>query len=336
MLNVLVIAELDDDRQPKAATFSAIGFARAALAAEPGTFSILVLGAGLGSAVEELARYGAERIITCDDPALATYLAETYAPTVAAAAGEFGLIVATATSFGKDLLPRVAARLDAAFAGDCTGVAGQSGTRVYRRPMFAGNVIGYCTLETPVHVVTVRQSAFGRAEPVSGRSSVSAVSRVTGGAAAERIEWVSKEAVQSERPDLGDAKVVVSGGRALKNRFFEVLEPLADVLGAALGASRAAVDAGFAPGDAQVGQTGKIVAPQLYFAIGISGAIQHIAGMKGSKIIVAINKDPEAPIFQLADYGLVADLFEAVPTLVADLRETRSAGSKGISSDARA
>jgi electron transfer flavoprotein alpha subunit len=338
MLNVLVIAELDDDRRPKPATFSAIGFAREALAAEPGTFSILVLGAGLEGAVEELARYGAERVITCDHPSLATYLAETYAPTVAAVAREFGLVVATATSFGKDLLPRVAARLDAAFAGDCTGVASESDKRVYRRPMFAGNVIGYCTLDTPVHVVTVRQSAFARAEPASGRSSssVSAISLVAAGAAAQRIEWLSKEAVQSERPDLGDAKVVVSGGRALKNRFFEVLEPLADVLGAALGASRAAVDAGFAPGDAQVGQTGKIVAPQLYFAIGISGAIQHIAGMKGSKVIVAINKDPEAPIFQLADYGLVADLFDAVPTLVAELRQARSAGSKGISSDARA
>jgi electron transfer flavoprotein alpha subunit len=326
MLNVLVIAELDDDRRPKAATLSAIGFARAALEAEPGAFSVLVLGAEVGAAALELSGYGAERVIVCDDPALGTYLAETYAPTVAAVAREYGLVVATATSFGKDLLPRVAARLDAAFAGDCTGVASEAGKRIYRRPMFAGNVIGYCSLDTPVHVVTVRQSAFARAEPAVGRGAVSSIPRVAGGAAAERIEWVSKEAVKSERPDLGDAKVVVSGGRALKDRFFQLLEPLADVLGAALGASRAAVDAGFAPGDAQVGQTGKIVAPQLYFAIGISGAIQHIAGMKGSKVIVAINKDPEAPIFQLADYGLVADLFEAVPALVSELREARSAG----------
>lgn len=321
MSDALVIAELSEDGKLKKSTLSAITFAQRALPALGGTFSILVLGANATTAAAELSGYGAAKVLTASDAGFAKYTAEQFTATVAAVGKGFGLIVATATSFGKDLLPRVAARLDAAYAGDCAGVAVEGGKLVYKRPMFAGNAYGYCTLNTPIQVATVRQSEVDPAAPSGGSSPTEAVTKAALPASAARVEFVSLEAVKSARPELGEAKVIVSGGRALKEKFNEVLEPLADALGAALGASRAAVDAGYAPGDYQVGQTGKIVAPQLYFAIGISGAIQHIAGMKGSKVIVAINKDAEAPIFQLADYGLVADLFTAVPALVAELKK---------------
>jgi len=321
MSDALVIAELAEDGKLKKSTLSAITFAQRALPALGGSFSILVLGANATTAAAELTGYGAAKVLTASDPAFAHYTAEQFTATVAAVGKNFGLIVATASSFGKDLLPRVAARLDAAYAGDCAGVSAEGGKLVYKRPMFAGNAYGYCTLGTPIQVATARQSELDPAAPSGGSSPVEAVAKAAPSAAAARVEFVSLEAVKSARPELGEAKVIVSGGRALKEKFMEVLEPLADALGAALGASRAAVDAGYAPGDFQVGQTGKIVAPQLYFAIGISGAIQHIAGMKGSKVIVAINKDPEAPIFQLADYGLVADLFTAVPALISELKK---------------
>ena len=321
MSDALVIAELSEDGKLKKSTLSAITFAQRALPALGGSFSILVLGANAATAAAELTGYGAAKVLTASDPAFAKYTAEQFTATVAAVGKGFGLIVATASSFGKDLLPRVAARLDAAYAGDCAGVSAEGGKLVYKRPMFAGNAYGYCTLGTPIQVATARQSELDPAAPSGGSSPVEAVAKAAPSASAARVEFVSLEAVKSERPELGEANVIVSGGRALKEKFIEVLEPLADALGAALGASRAAVDAGYAPGDFQVGQTGKIVAPQLYFAIGISGAIQHIAGMKGSKVIVAINKDPEAPIFQLADYGLVADLFTAVPALISELKK---------------
>jgi electron transfer flavoprotein alpha subunit len=321
MANILVVAELSEDGNLKKATLSAITFARQALPTLGGTLSIVVLGASTAAAAAELAGYGAAKIITIEDASLAKYTAEHYAPSVVAAAQGVSLVVATASSFGKDLLPRVAARLDAAFAGDCSGVSAEGGKLVYKRPMFAGNASGFCTLDTSVQVATVRQSEFVPAAPSGGSSPVEKVAKAAVGAAASRVEFVGLEAVKSARPELTDAKVVVSGGRALKEKFFEVMEPLADAVGAAIGASRAAVDAGYAPGDFQVGQTGKIVAPQLYIAVGISGAIQHIAGMKSSKVIVAINKDPEAPIFQIADYGLVADLFQAVPALTAELKK---------------
>jgi len=321
MANVLVVAELSEDGKLKKSTLSAITFARQALPTVGGALRIVVLGASTAAAAAELAGYGAEKIIAVDDASLAHYTAEQYAPSVAAAAQGVSLVVATASSFGKDLLPRVAARLDAAYAGDCSGVSGEGGKLVYKRPMFAGNASGYCTLDTSVQVATARQSEFVPAEPSGGSSPIEKLAKAAVGAAAARVEYVGLEAVKSARPELTEAKVVVSGGRALKEKFFEVMEPLADAVGAAIGASRAAVDAGYAPGDFQVGQTGKIVAPQLYVAVGISGAIQHIAGMKSSKVIVAINKDPEAPIFQIADYGLVADLFQAVPALTAELKK---------------
>jgi electron transfer flavoprotein alpha subunit len=320
MANALVVAEVEDG-EVKRGTLSAISFVRAALPTLGGAYSILVLGHGVDAAARELSRFGAAQIIVCDDPSLASYGAEHHAPTVAAVARDYGLVVATATSFGKDLMPRVAARLDAAYAGDCAGVGGEDGRLVYRRPMFAGNAFGWCTLDTATQVATVRQSEFPAAEPAGGFSPIVTIGKTSPGGAAARIEIVSMKREQSERPELGDASVVVSGGRALKNRFFEVLEPLATTLGAALGASRAAVDAGYAPGDLQVGQTGKIVAPKLYLAFGISGAIQHIAGMNGSRVIVAVNTDPQAPIFEIADYGLIGDLFEVVPALVTELRQ---------------
>lgn len=320
MENVLVLAELGEAGALKNASLSALTLAQQALTTLGGHLDILVLGASTQAAVTELKKYGANKIITSEDPSFEHYTAEHYAPTVAEVAKNYGLLVATATTFGKDLLPRVAARLKAAYASDCTAVSAEGGKLTYKRPLYAGNAYGYCQLHTDNQVVTVRQSEVEAAQPGTSDSPVETISKVAPGAAAERLEFVSFDAVQSERPDLGDARVVVAGGRALKEQFFDLLDPLAEALGAALGASRAAVDAGYCPNDLQVGQTGKIVAPQLYFAIGISGAIQHVAGMKNSQVIVAINKDADAPIFQIADYGLVGDLFTIVPELVQKLK----------------
>jgi electron transfer flavoprotein alpha subunit len=316
MPQVLVVAELGGGETLKNSTLSAITFAKQAAPAVGGGFDILVLGSNTQAAASALAAHGAGKIIRSDDASFKDYLAEHYAPTVAQVAQNYSLVVATASTYGKDLLPRVAARLDAGYAGDCAGVSVAGGQLTFKRPMFAGNSTGYCQLSTKIQVATVRQSEVEPDVAAGGSSPSESIAKVAVGSAASRVQYVSLDAVKSERPELTDATVIVSGGRALKEKFFEVLEPLADKLGAAMGASRAAVDAGYCPGDFQVGQTGKIVAPQLYFAIGISGAIQHIAGMKSSKVIVAINKDPDAPIFQLADYGLVQDLFVAVPELV--------------------
>ncbi|NUP09878.1 MAG: electron transfer flavoprotein subunit alpha/FixB family protein [Polyangiaceae bacterium] len=323
MASVLVVAEIAEGKVKKT-THSAITFAQKAAQALGGTFSILAIGGGAKAASSELSGFGAKEVVVADDASLASYLAERYAPTVAAAAQGHTIVVATASSYGKDLMPRVAARLGAGYAGDISELVAEGGAVAYRRPMFAGNAFGLAKVETPVHVVTVRQSAFPAAEPSGGSSPVTETKVVPGGKAASSVEFVGLETVKSERPELTEARVVVSGGRALKERFEEILAPLAETLGAAVGASRAACDAGYAPSDLQVGQTGKIVAPQLYFAIGISGAIQHLAGMKSSKVIVAINKDAEAPIFQVADYGLVADLFQAVPELVKQIKAAKA------------
>ena len=326
MPHALVVAEIAEDGKVKKATLAAITFAKKALPAVGGAFSILVLGSAAKAAAAELTGYGAAKVLVCEDASLAKYTAENYAPTVAEVGKGFALVVATATSQGKDLMPRVAARLDAGYAGDCADVTAEGSSLRYKRPMYAGNAFGTVELATPIHVATARQSEFDAATPSGGSSPIEPVAKAAAGAGAGRVEFVSLESVKSERPELTEARVVVSGGRALKDQFFQVLEPLAKALGAAIGASRAAVDAGYAPGDYQVGQTGKIVAPELYVAVGISGAIQHIAGMKSSKVIVAINKDAEAPIFQIADFGLVADLFQAVPALTAELAQRRPAG----------
>ena len=233
----------------------------------------------------------------------------------------FDVIAITASSFGKDVAPRVAAKLGAGYAPDISAVHAEGAKLTYKRPVYAGNAYGLCEITTATQVVSVRQSEFPAAEPSGGASPIEVVAAAPPDAAAARVEFLGLEAAKSERPDLGEAKVIVSEGRALKEKFAEVLDPLATLLSAAVGASRAACDAGYAPAELQVGQTGRVVAPQLYFAIGISGAIQHLAGMKGSKTIVAINKDPDAPIFQVADYGLVADLFVAVPELVTELKK---------------
>jgi electron transfer flavoprotein alpha subunit len=309
MPNALVIAEISDAGEVKKATLSAITFAKQAAPAVGGGFSILVLGSKARTAAAALTGFGAQKVLVCEDASLDKYTAEHHAPTVAEVGKGFSLLVATATSQGKDLMPRVAARLDAAYAGDCAAVSVEGGKLSYKRPMYAGNAFGTTELLTPIHVATARQSEFEAAAPSGGSSPIESVAKAAPGAAASRVTFVSLEAVKSERPELTEARVVVSGGRALKEKFFEVLEPLAGALGAAIGASRAAVD---------------IVAPQLYVAVGISGAIQHIAGMKSSKVIVAINKDAEAPIFQIADYGLVADLFQAVPALVGELKKRGS------------
>jgi electron transfer flavoprotein alpha subunit len=322
MSSILVVAEIADGKVKKT-THSAITFANNAKKALGGSFSILVIGAGAQGAAAELTGFGAEKIFVADDASLKDYVAERYAPTVAAVANGFTVVVATASSYGKDLMPRVAAKLGAGYAGDITEVVADGSAVKYKRPMFAGNAFGFAKVETPVHIVTVRQSAFAPAEASGGASPTESVSITAPGAAASRVEFLGVEAVKNTRPDLGEARVVVSGGRALKEKFQEVLAPLADTLGAAVGASRAACDAGYAAPDLQVGQTGRIVAPQLYIAVGISGAIQHLAGMKSSKVIVAINKDAEAPIFQVADYGLVADLFTAVPELVSQIKAKR-------------
>jgi len=323
MADVLVVAEVAEGKLKKT-THSAITFAQKAAATIGGTFSILVIGDGAGKAAAEAQGFGAAKILVVEDASLKNYLAERYAPTVAAIGKGYAVVVGTASAYGKDLLPRVAARLGAGYASDITEVIADGGQLKYKRPMFAGNAFGISSISTPIQVVSVRQSAFAAAEPTGGQSAVETVAYAGPSKAAERLEFVSFDQVKSARPELTEARVVVSGGRALKEKFNQVLDPLADVLGAAVGASRAACDAGYAPSDLQVGQTGKIVAPQLYFAIGISGAIQHLAGMKGSKVIVAINKDGDAPIFQVADYGLVADLFATVPELVKGIQAAKS------------
>ncbi|MDI1443660.1 electron transfer flavoprotein subunit alpha/FixB family protein [Polyangium sp. 6x1] len=322
MADVLVVAEVAEGKLKKT-THSAVTFAQKAAATIGGSFSILVIGDGAGKAAAEAQGLGAAKLLVVEDASLKNYLAERYAPTVAAVAKGYAVVVGTASAYGKDLLPRVAARLGAGYASDITEVLADGGTLKYKRPMFAGNAFGICSISTPIQVVSVRQSAFAAAEPTGGQSAVETVAYAGPSKAAERVEFVSFDQVKSARPELTEARVVVSGGRALKEKFNQVLDPLADVLGAAVGASRAACDAGYAPSDLQVGQTGKIVAPQLYFAIGISGAIQHLAGMKGSKVIVAINKDADAPIFQVADYGLVADLFATVPELVKGIQAAK-------------
>ncbi len=320
MANILVVAEISENTVKKT-THSAIAFAIKA----GGSFSILAIGAGAAGLAGELAGFGAKEVLVADDAKLANYVAENYVTTVidAAKSGGFDVVVATASSFGKDLLPRVAIALDAGYAADISDVSSDGGKLVYKRPMYAGNAFGYGTIQTANQVVTVRQSEFAPAEPTGGASPAKAIAVSAPAAGADRVTFVSFDQVKSARPSLGEAKVVVSGGRALKERFNEILDPLADTLNAGVGASRAACDAGYAPSDYQVGQTGKIVAPKLYFAIGISGAIQHLAGMKGSKVIVAINKDAEAPIFQVADYGLVADLFQAVPELTSQIKAAK-------------
>lgn len=315
MSNVLVIAEHSDGQLSKATT-TCVGFARQVAERTGGQIHGLVMGSGSGAVAEELAKYVAT-VHHVDDPAFAHPLAETAAVAIKTATEACGAAVVTmgATALGKDILPRAAALLEAGMASDIVGLAGDG--LHFVRPIQAGNILATCEVTTDVKLVSTRPTEFEPAAPDAG-GSVQALSVDLGGL---KTRFVRFDAIASDRPQLSDASVVISGGRGLKEAkgFPELIEPLADKLNAAIGASRAVVDAGWVPNDMQIGQTGKVVAPDLYIAVGISGAIQHVAGMKGSKTIVAINKDPEAPIFQVSDYGLEADLFKAVPELTEKL-----------------
>jgi len=317
MANVLIVAEQHSGALKKS-TLHALSAGRDLARRAGGRLSVLVLGKGVGQVAEALRAYA--DVLLAEAPALEHYLAEAYAPVVAEVARrtETTYLGAAATAFGRDLLPRAAARLEAAVANDVLSFAGEGEKVTFLRPMWAGNVLAEVELVTPVKVFTVRPTEFPLASPAESAGSV-APFPVALDPATLRSRFIEFREVKSERPELSEARVVVSGGRGTKGDFKEV-EALADELGAAVGASRAAVDAGWVPNDWQVGQTGKVVAPELYIAAGISGAIQHLAGMKGAKVIVAVNKDPDAPIFQLADYGLVADLFKALPELRAKVR----------------
>ncbi|QIL43583.1 electron transfer flavoprotein subunit alpha/FixB family protein [Acidovorax sp. HDW3] len=306
-MTVLVIAE-HDNASLKAATLNTV---TAALACG-GDVHVLVAGEGAAAAAQAAAQIaGVAKVLHADGAALKDGLAEALAAQVLAVAGNYSHILFPATASGKNVAPRVAAKLDVAQISDITKVVAAD---TFERPIYAGNAIATVQSGDAVKVLTVRGTGFDAAA-TGGAATVESVAAV---AASGKSSFVGREISKNDRPELTAAKIIVSGGRALgsSEKFNEVITPLADKLGAAIGASRAAVDAGYAPNDLQVGQTGKIVAPQLYVACGISGAIQHLAGMKDSKVIVAINKDPEAPIFSVADYGLEADLFTAVPELV--------------------
>ncbi len=312
MGNVLIYTEHSHGSIPKAVS---VAVAAAKVAAKNGGETILaVLSDDVAAVAEQAAGLGADKVVTVENAALAHNMPDVTATTLASVIEATGasLVVFAATTKGKDLAPRLAAAAGGAIASDVTGI-GDDGS--FTRPMYAGNVFATIELAGDVKVISVRTTAFEPA-PAGGSASVEALS-VDVSTPANAIEFVSIKETKSDRPVLTEAKRVVSGGRGLKSaeNFTVVLEPLVDALGAAMGASRAAVDAGYVPNDLQVGQTGKVVAPTLYIAVGISGAIQHLAGMKDSKVICAINKDGEAPIFSVSDYGLVADLFEAVPEM---------------------
>ena len=300
-----------DNNGVKDATLAAV-----TAAGKLGEVHLLVAGANCAAVADEAAAIaGVGKVHLADDAAYENALAENIAPLVADLMGHHDAFICPATTTGKNIAPRVAALLDVMQISDILSVEGDNS---FTRPIYAGNAIATVTSADPKLVITVRGTAFDKAQTSGGSGVVEAVS---GPADAGLSSFVSAEIAKSERPELTSAKVIVSGGRALKDAatFQEVIIPLADKLGAGVGASRAAVDAGYVPNDYQVGQTGKIVAPEVYIAIGISGAIQHLAGMKDSKVIIAINKDEDAPIFQIADIGLVADLFKAVPELVEKL-----------------
>jgi len=307
-INVLVVAE-HDNAHVRPATLNTV----TAAAQLGGQVHVLVAGSGSSGAATAAAQVaGVAKVLHADAEIFAHGLAENVAAQVLALAGGYSHILFAATASGKNIAPRVAAKLDVGQISDITKVVSPD---TFERPIYAGNAIATVQSLDSVKVITVRTTGF---DPAAASGATAALESVQPVADAGKASFVGAEIARNDRPELTSAKIIVSGGRALgsSDKFNEILTPLADKLGAALGASRAAVDAGYAPNDWQVGQTGKIVAPQLYVAIGISGAIQHLAGMKDSKVIVAINKDPEAPIFSVADYGLEQDLFTAIPELV--------------------
>jgi electron transfer flavoprotein alpha subunit len=306
----LVIAE-HDNASLKGSTHHTV----TAAAQCGGEVHLLVAGSNCGAAAAAAATIaGVTKVLVADAPYFADGLAENIAEQALALAANYSHILAPATAYGKNILPRVAAKLDVAQISEITKVDAPD---TFERPIYAGNAIAYVQSSDKIKVITVRGTGFDSAPATGGSAATESVTPVADFA---KSAFVGRELAKSDRPELTAAKIIVSGGRGMgSGDNFKILEPLADKLGAAMGASRAAVDAGFVPNDWQVGQTGKIVAPALYIAVGISGAIQHLAGMKDSKTIVAINKDPEAPIFSVADYGIVGDLFEVVPDLVKQL-----------------
>ena len=308
-MSILVVAE-HENSEIKAATLNTI----AAGVAIGGEIHVLVAGEGCGGAAEAAAKIdGVAKVLVADS---AHGIAENLTPLVLSLADNYEHLLANSTSFGKNLMPRVAAMLDVQQISDISGVTSAD---TFDRPTYAGNAIATVQSSDAKKVITVRGTAF---DPVAAEGGNAAIENVGAQGDSGLTSYVGSEISKSERPELTSARVIISGGRGMQSGDnFPMLEKVADILGAAVGASRAAVDAGFVPNDYQVGQTGKIVAPELYLAVGISGAIQHLAGMKDSKVIVAINKDEEAPIFQVADYGLVADLFQAVPELEDALKE---------------
>ncbi|MEM7442539.1 MAG: FAD-binding protein [Pseudomonadota bacterium] len=311
-MSILVVAEHDNSALSPS-TLNTVSAAKEI----GGDIHILVAGSGCGSAADAAAKVeGVSKVLVADDAALGHHLAEAVAPVVVGLAGSYDHILAPATTFGKNVLPRVAAALDVQQISEITSVEAPD---TFVRPIYAGNALATVKSLDAKRVITVRSTAFDAVSAEGGNADVENVNVAAGGG---QSRFVGAELSESERPELTSARVVISGGRGLGSaEAFDILNGIADKLGGAIGASRAAVDAGYVPNDFQVGQTGKVVAPELYIAIGISGAIQHLAGMKDSKVIVAINKDEEAPIFQIADYGLVADLFKVVPELEAELNK---------------
>jgi electron transfer flavoprotein alpha subunit len=308
---ILVLAE-HDNAEIKSATLHTV----AAAAEIGGDIDVLVAGSGCAGAADQAATInGIRKVLCADDPSMANRLAETVAPLIVGLAGDYSHVLVPADTFGKNILPRAAALLDVQQISDIIAV---DSADTFKRPIYAGNAIATVQSSDAIKLISVRTTGFKAAE-FGGSASVEAIAV---GADPGLSSFVGSELSKSERPELTSARVIVSGGRGMQSGDnFPLLEALADKLGAAVGASRAAVDAGFVPNDYQVGQTGKIVAPELYIAVGISGAIQHLAGMKDSKVIVAINKDEEAPIFQVADFGIVGDLFTVVPALTEALSE---------------
>jgi electron transfer flavoprotein alpha subunit len=311
-MSILVIGEHDNESL-RPSTLNVVTAAKVL----GDSVDVLIAGSNCQAAAEEAATVsGVARVLMADDPALADGLAENVAPLIQSLAQNYSHVLAPATTYGKNLLPRAAALLDVQQISDISAIESED---TFVRPIYAGNAMATVRSSDSLKLITVRTTSFEAAEQ-AGSSSIEAVS---GGVDAQLSTFAGEELTRSERPELTTADIIVSGGRGMQSsENFAMLEALADKLGAAVGASRAAVDAGYVPNDYQVGQTGKVVAPSVYIAVGISGAIQHLAGMKDSKIIVAINKDEEAPIFQVADYGWVADLFEAVPQLDSALEST--------------
>lgn len=309
-MSVLVVAE-HDNVGLKASTLNTVS----AASALPGPIVVLVIGASCQPAAEAVAKIaGVDKVLVADAPFHAHVLAEAAAPLLSGLAKDYSHLLAPATTFGKNLMPRVAALLDVAMLSDISAIVDAD---TFVRPVYAGNALATVQSSDAIKVITVRATGFDAAAAEGGTAAIEAVDP---GGDPGLSKLLGQELTKSERPELTSARIIVSGGRGMgSGENFKLIESVADKLGAAVGASRAAVDAGFVPNDYQVGQTGKVVAPDLYIAVGISGAIQHLAGMKDSKVIVAINKDEEAPIFQVADYGLVADLFQALPELEAAL-----------------